>query len=121
MPKNLAGKRVFARSKIITFFGSLIISASTLAQQVIIPSPPEINAKGYILMDYTTGKVIAEGNADTQLAPASLTKMMTSYIIGQEIKAGNISKDDMVTISENAWAKNFPESSKMFIEVGTEV
>ncbi|WDE13340.1 serine hydrolase [Thalassomonas haliotis] len=121
MPKNLAGKRVFARSKIITLFGSLIISASALAQQVIIPSPPEINAKGYILMDYTTGKVIAEGNADTQLAPASLTKMMTSYIIGQEIKTGNISKDDKVTISENAWAKNFPESSKMFIEVGTEV
>lgn len=121
MAKNLAGKRVFSRSKIITFIGTLAISASAFAQQVIIPSPPEINAKGYILIDYTTGKVIAEGDADTQLAPASLTKMMTSYIIGQEILSGNINKTDMVTISENAWAKNFPDSSKMFIEVGTEV
>lgn len=72
-------------------------------------------------MDFTTGKVIAEGEADTKLAPASLTKMMTSYVIGTEINAGNIAPTDMVTISEKAWAKNFPESSKMFIEVGKQV
>lgn len=87
----------------------------------IIPDAPQINAKGYILIDFTTGKVISETNADMQLAPASLTKMMTSYIIGKELENGNISNDDKVLISENAWAKNFPESSKMFIEVGTEV
>ena len=87
----------------------------------IIPDAPQINAKGYILVDFNTGKVIAETNADMQLAPASLTKMMTSYIIGKELENGNISNDDKVMISENAWAKNFPESSKMFIEVGTEV
>lgn len=87
----------------------------------IIPDAPQINAKGFILIDYTTGKVIAEGNADAQLAPASLTKMMTSYIIGKELENGNIKNDDPVMISENAWAKKFPDSSKMFIEVGTEV
>jgi len=87
----------------------------------IIPDAPQINAKGFILIDHTTGKVIAEGNADTQLAPASLTKMMTSYIIGKELENGNISNNDPVMISENAWAKKFPDSSKMFIEVGTEV
>ena len=75
----------------------------------------------YFLVDFTTGKVIAEGEADTKLAPASLTKMMTSYVIGTEINAGNIAPTDMVTISEKAWAKNFPESSKMFIEVGKQV
>ncbi len=72
-------------------------------------------------MDYTTGKVIAQGSPDDKLAPASLTKMMTSYVIGVEIDAGNIAPDDMVTVSEKAWAKNFPDSSKMFIEVGKKV
>lgn len=84
----------------------------------ITPTPPEVNAKGFILIDYHTGKVLAEGNADTSLAPASLTKMMTSYVIGTEIKNGNIKPTDQVTISENAWAKKYTDSSKMFIEVG---
>ena len=75
----------------------------------------------FILIDYTTGKIIAEENADTQLAPASLTKIMTSYIIGKELENGNIKNTDKVMISEQAWAKKFPDSSKMFIEVGTEV
>src|SRR5690606_39253031 len=74
-----------------------------------------------ILIDYTTGHVITAGNEDEQLSPASLTKMMTSYIIGRELQAGRINNEDEVTISENAWAKNFPESSKMFIEVGKQV
>lgn len=87
----------------------------------IIPDAPKINAKGFVLIDFTTGKVIAEENADAQLAPASLTKMMTSYIIGKELESGNINNNDLVTISENAWAKKFPDSSKMFIEVDTEV
>ncbi|WP_462157765.1 serine hydrolase [Pseudoalteromonas sp. GB56] len=101
--------------------GLLCASAVFAANAQIIPTPPEINAKGYFLVDFTTGKVITEGEADTKLAPASLTKMMTSYVIGTEIAAGNISPTDMVTVSENAWAKNFPESSKMFIEVGKQV
>ena len=99
---------------------ALVIAPISYAA-TIIPDAPQINAKGYILIDFTTGKVIAETNADMQLAPASLTKMMTSYIIGKELESGNISNNDKVTISENAWAKNFPDSSKMFIEVGTEV
>ncbi len=99
-----------------------IAAASCFSLQAqIIPAPPQINAKGYFLVDFTTGKVIAEGEADTKLAPASLTKMMTSYVIGLEVESGNISLDDQVTISERAWAKNFPDSSKMFIEVGKQV
>ena len=106
--------------KTVIFGG--VIALSPLAHAItIIPDAPQINAKGYILIDYTTGKVIAESNADTSLAPASLTKMMTSYIIGKELENGNINNSDQVMISENAWAKKFPDSSKMFIEVGTEV
>lgn len=100
---------------------TLLFSSAAFAVQSLVPSPPSVNAEAYILIDHTTGKVIAEGNADTKQPPASLTKMMTSYIIGKEIQAGRINSTDMVTISENAWAKNFPESSKMFIEVGKEV
>jgi len=108
-----------------TISSVLLVASLLLAPAVnaitIIPDAPKINARGFILVDHTTGKVIAEGNADMQLAPASLTKMMTSYIIGKELLNGNINNDDLVTISEKAWAKNFPDSSKMFIEVGTEV
>ena len=118
-PQNIARKLIKTISA--SLFGTAI-AISPLSQAItIIPDAPQINAKGYILVDFNTGKVIAETNADMQLAPASLTKMMTSYIIGKELENGNISNDDKVMISENAWAKNFPESSKMFIEVGTEV
>ncbi len=88
---------------------------------VVIPPAPSVAAKGFILVDVQTNNVIAEQNADILLAPASLTKMMTSYVIGKEIASGNIKETDMVTISENAWSKNFPDSSKMFIEVGKQV
>ncbi len=110
-------------SKFTVFASGLLLATSSVVATAanIIPSAPKINAEGFILLDHTTGHVIAQGNADVQLEPASLTKMMTSYIIGKEIETGNISLDDKVLISENAWAKKFPDSSKMFIEVGTEV
>jgi len=109
-------------TKLIAFLSSVLLSVCSLSHaQTIIPSAPEVNAKGHILIDYTTGKVIAESNADILLAPASLTKMMTSYIIGKELVSGNIKNDDIVKISEKAWAKNYPGSSLMYIEVGTEV
>lgn len=108
------------KSILITLISSSVFSA-TISAATVVPPPPSVSAGGYILIEHSTGKVIAEQNADMQLAPASLTKMMTSYVIGQEIVSGNISETDMVTISENAWAKNFPDSSKMFIEVGKQV
>lgn len=100
---------------------ALCLSAFSVSAAVVIPPAPSVSAKGFILMDYQTGNVIAEQNADIQLPPASLTKMMTSYVIGVEIANGNIKETDLVTISENAWAKNFPDSSKMFIEVGKKI
>jgi len=103
---------------LITFFFSIHVLANTPR---VIPNAPSIGAKGYLLVDFDSGQVLAENNSEKSLAPASLTKMMTSYIIGHEIKTGNLSPDDKVMISENAWSKNFPDSSKMFIEVGKEV
>lgn len=100
---------------------TLALSFNVLATPRVIPNAPAIAAKGYLLIDFASGKVLSENNSTKVLAPASLTKMMTSYIIGQELKQGNLNLTDKVTISENAWSKNFPDSSKMFIEVGKEV
>ncbi|MPY22831.1 D-alanyl-D-alanine carboxypeptidase [Shewanella psychropiezotolerans] len=98
-----------------------IACSFTYAAPVVTPNAPTVAAKSYVLMDYNTGQIIAEENAYESLNPASLTKMMTSYVIGHEIKVGNISPEDEVTISKKAWSKNFPDSSKMFIEVGKQV
>ncbi|MCC2521801.1 D-alanyl-D-alanine carboxypeptidase family protein [Vibrio coralliilyticus] len=102
-------------------FSSIAATFNAIAAPTIIPEPPTLGAKGYVLIDYNTGQVLVEKNAHTKLNPASLTKLMTAYVAGQEVKAGNITLDDQVVISKNAWAKNFPDSSKMFIEVGTTV
>lgn len=102
----------------ISFFLSSTFSS---AEALLTPTPPQIAAKGYILIDANTGSVIAESNADERLEPASLTKMLTAYITEYEIAKGSISPDDQTIVSENAWAKNFPGSSLMFIQVGTQV
>lgn len=107
-------------ASIISSVGILLFS-SVAAAQSVVPPVPNVNARAYVMMDYTTGRIIASENADELHGPASLTKIMTSYIIGTELQNGNISDTDMVTISQNAWARNFPGSSLMFIEVGREV
>jgi len=95
-----------------------LISAPALARQVIIPAPPQLAATGYLVMDANTGKILVEHNADEQLPPASLTKMMTSYIVSSEIHSGNVREDDPVDISVTAWKMG---GSKMFIREGTRV
>lgn len=88
---------------------------------VVTPNPPQLQAKGYVLMDFQSGAIIAEQNARMGLAPASLTKLMTAYVVGQEIKSGRLGWGDTVTISENAWSAKFPDSSKMFIQPKDEI
>ncbi len=87
----------------------------------VVPSPPELGESAYLLMDYATGEVLIGKDIHKRIIPASLTKMMTSYVIGQEIEAGRLDPEEMVTISQNAWSKNYGDSSKMFIEVGKQV
>ncbi|EGQ8296518.1 serine hydrolase [Vibrio parahaemolyticus] len=101
--------------------GLATFSHFAFAAPTVVPNAPELSSRGYVLMDYHTGKVLVERDAEKRLNPASLTKLMTAYVAGQEVNAGNISLDDQVVISRNAWAKNFPDSSKMFIEVNTSV
>ncbi|WP_421861813.1 D-alanyl-D-alanine carboxypeptidase family protein [Motiliproteus sp.] len=94
-------------------------SASTaVSAAVLIPAPPSLAASAYVLMDANTGKVIISQNADQRLPPASLTKLMTSYIADYEIAQGNISKQDRVLVSEKAWRT---PGSRMFIREGTQV
>jgi D-alanyl-D-alanine carboxypeptidase (penicillin-binding protein 5/6) len=91
---------------------------SSTPQATIVPSAPQLAASSYILMDARSGEVLMEHNADEALPPASLTKMMTSYIASLEILRGQIKEEDLVLISEKAWRKG---GSKMFIEVGNQV
>ncbi len=91
---------------------------SSTAKPYVIPSPPSIAAKSYLLIDFNSGHVLAEKNADKRVEPASLTKIMTGYVVINELKNDNISMDDMVTISHKAWKM---PGSKMFIEVGKQV
>lgn len=86
--------------------------------QALIPKPPELKAKSYILMDANSGKVLVEYNADDPLPPASMTKMMTSYIAIHEIVLGNVAEDTLIPVSVKAWKKG---GSKMWIREGTDV
>ncbi len=94
-----------------------------VAQQNLVPAPPSVAASGYLLMDADSGEVLIEHNADQRLPPASLTKLMTSYVLSYELERGQVSNQDLVTISKNAWAQNplFAGSSLMWIEVGKQV
>lgn len=85
---------------------------------VLIPIPPTIEASSFLLQDYQTGKVLAENNADAKLAPASLTKIMTVYVVFKEIANGHLKLDDLATISKKAWSTS---GSRMFVEVNDRV
>jgi len=83
-----------------------------------IPNPPELNATSYFLVDFDSGRVLAEKNPDDPVEPASITKLMTAYLVDKAIADGDLTLDDMVTISEKAWRM---KGSKMFVEVGKQV
>lgn len=114
----------FALSTVIVMSAASAANADDVNLKTMIPGVPQIDAEAYILMDYNSGKVLAEMNADTRRNPASLTKMMTSYVIGQAIKSGKIGPEDMVTVGKDAWATGNPEfkgSSLMFLKPGDRV
>ncbi|MBT3463095.1 MAG: D-alanyl-D-alanine carboxypeptidase [Gammaproteobacteria bacterium] len=100
------------------FLLSIALFQAAVAAPRIIPAPPQLATEGHILLDAATGTVIIEENAEMRLPPASLTKIMTSYIIASEIQQGRISLDDLVPISVKAWKM---EGSRMFVREGTEV
>ncbi len=83
-----------------------------------IPDPPSLKADSYFLLDFDSGRVLAEKNPDKHIEPASITKLMTAYLVDKAIADGDITADELVTISEKAWRM---KGSKMFVEVGRQI
>ena len=100
---------------VLTFVGTTL---SLQASASMVPRAPQIDARGYLLMDAASGHIIVEHNAEQRLPPASLTKMMTAYIAEAELQKGNLSEDDMAPISVKAWKMG---GSRMFVKEGTRV
>ena len=105
----------FSIALTILFF---LCFSSVYAASMPTPAAPIIGAKGFLVIDSKTGHEIAALNADESLAPASLTKIMTTYVVFKALQQGQISLEEEVTVSEKAWRT---EGSRMFIEVGTRV
>ena len=103
---------------LVTLVVLALLPLVSQAQQVLIPSPPQINGTSYILMDPASGRVIMESNSHERLPPASLTKMMTAYIVERELDEGRLSMDEMVPVSVKAWKTG---GSRMFIQEGSQV
>lgn len=112
-PKNYA-KYLF----LLSFFLLTLPAARAEQTDVLAPAAPTIAASSYLLQDFNTGKVIAESKADARLSPASLTKILTVYVIFNEIKNGHLKLDELVTVSQNAWKTS---GSKMFLNVNDQV
>lgn len=111
---------LFRNFPVLLFCSLLIATTAANAEdaEITTPAAPTIAASGYILMNYNSGKVLAENNADVKLAPASLTKIMSVYVVFREISNGHLHLDDLVTISQKAWQT---PGSRMFVEVGNQV
>lgn len=121
MTRTVVSPRGLAAGSLLLLLVAPALQAADAVQQ---PEAPPVDAKAWILMDYASGKVLSEGNADDKLDPASLTKIMTSYVVGQAIKANKIKLTDMVTIGKDAWATGNPAlrgSSVMFLKPGDQV
>lgn len=121
---------MFEKNRISSFSISVLLAwlffampLQSHAERVLVPAPPQVGAKAFILLDAHTGEVLVEENADERLAPASLTKMMTSYIVSEEIAAGRLKETDLVKVSDDAWHRGGSASggSTMFLQPRSEV
>ncbi len=110
--------RQFHQFLLVTFLTGSLIAAGLLNAEEITPKAPNIAAKSYLLVDFRSGAELAAKNPDKRIEPASITKLMTAYIIYQELAKGNITLKDRVLISEKAWKM---EGSRMFVEAGKKV
>jgi D-alanyl-D-alanine carboxypeptidase (penicillin-binding protein 5/6) len=107
-------RRLFMFSCLVgIIFASLMVNAA-----MPVPAPPQVAAKNYLLIDFNSGQILAEKNSDVQVEPASITKLMTAYVIYNELEAGRLKMDELVTISEKAWRMG---GSRMYVEVDSKV
>jgi serine-type D-Ala-D-Ala carboxypeptidase (penicillin-binding protein 5/6) len=102
--------------RLLPLFASLFLAAAAAATP--IPNPPAIAARAYVLVDYQSGRVLAGEKADVQMEPASITKLMSGYVVFRAIREKRLAPTDMVTISEHAWKA---EGSRTFAQVGTQI
>ena len=114
--KGMFRQNITVLSFFLLFFISGILLTNVFASP--IPKPPNPNIKSYVLMDYDSGMIIASKNPALVLPPASITKIMTSYIAFLELDNQTLSLEDKITVSEKAWKTG---GSKMFIEVGKKI
>ena len=90
------------------------------AETALAANPPALPAKAWLLMDYDSGEILAAANADEPLPPASLTKMMTSYLVEQSLTSGKLKETDLVTVSENAWCRGSSSESCMYLPLNSQ-
>lgn len=102
----------------LAFFCYALIGANLALAAMPIPAPPEVAAKNYLLIDFASGRVLAEKNPDVQIEPASITKLMTAYVVYKELEADRLSMDTVVIIGEKAWRMG---GSRMYLEVNSKV
>ncbi|WP_299510633.1 D-alanyl-D-alanine carboxypeptidase family protein, partial [uncultured Limnohabitans sp.] len=108
-------KKTSAPRKAVAALNALpLLSADT----TLAANPPALPAKAWLLMDYDSGQVLASANADEALPPASLTKMMTSYLVEQGLRSGKLKPTDLVTVSQNAWCRGSSAESCMYLPLG---
>jgi len=108
--------QVYATLLLLLLVSSGPVSAQT--DPIPMPTAPDVGARAFILTDHDSGQLLGERLADERMEPASITKLMTAYVVDVALRDGDIQADDMVTISEKAWRT---EGSRMFIEVGKQV
>lgn len=106
------------RSFVFVLSLALLLVGQAVAQSALIPSPPQVAGSSWVLMDPLSGRIIMEHNSHERLPPASLTKMMTAYIVERELDEGRIAMTDMVPISVKAWRTG---GSRTFVQEGTQV
>jgi D-alanyl-D-alanine carboxypeptidase (penicillin-binding protein 5/6) len=109
------------RTTISLFSGLLLLLTAVslqAASPIFTPAAPSVAASSFFLLDFDSGRVLAEKDPDKRVSPASLTKIMTAYVVFRELKAGHLTLDEKVTISQNAWETG---GSKMFVEVNKQV
>lgn len=105
------------RTAIITLISALALSLNVSAQ-VPVPAPPSVDARSYLIVDFNSGAELAALDADSLVEPASITKLMTAYVVFREISAGRLSLEDQALVSERAWRTG---GSRMFIDVNTRI
>ena len=116
---NLKQLPVASKSLTLTILALAFVAlAPATAVRAQVPSAPELGATSYVLLDFHSGETIAEKQPDLRVEPASITKLMTSYVVFRELGKGQLDLDDKVLISEKAWRTG---GSRMFVEVDTEV